>query len=238
MASLKREEEFKVNRARYENMQHGFKFAFWTALIPSGGVFIIMGLYYFIRALALLAGATMVIGQKIANDITGGSETTGLGYKVPYLYMGFLFLIALLSFLGFFFKVRKPHYVTLGLYIAGAVYGLIALILSSVNVFFGLYLIAYGAFGIWLCDYIFRLHKEHDYLSLQEGYPDFIVAINEPRPMANTSGLHYKQSEFQMRQRKEKAAKGELPEPQDYEMDELTVDTQLPKGTRKIDNMM
>ena len=23
MASLKREEEFKVNRARYENMQHG-----------------------------------------------------------------------------------------------------------------------------------------------------------------------------------------------------------------------
>ena len=56
--------------------------------------------------------------------------------------------------------------------------------------------------------------------------------------MSNTSGLHYKQSEFQMRQRKEKAAKGELPEPQDYEMDELTVDTQLPKGTRKIDNMM
>ena len=166
MASLKREEEFKVNRARYENMQHGFKFAFWTALIPSGGVFIIMGLYYFIRALALLAGATMVIGQKIANDITGGSETTGLGYKVPYLYMGFLFLIALLSFLGFFFKVKKPHYVTLGLYIAGAVYGLIALILGSVNVFFGLYLIAYGAFGVWLCDYIFRLHKEHDYLSL------------------------------------------------------------------------
>lgn len=239
MASKKRQEEFYTNHERYALLQKHFKFSFWASLIPSGGVFIIMTIYYMIRGLVLLAGASMIVGQKLANDITGETTKTGLGYTVPYLFMAFLFFIALLSFLGFFFKVKKPYYAVLGLHIAGAAYGLLGMIFNWCGVLMGLYLLAYGGFGIWLCDFIFRLYKEQNYLSLQEGYPDFIVVINEPRPMANTSGLHYKQSEYLKRQQKEKKEKGETAsEAQNFEMDELTVDTELPKGTRKIDNMM
>ena len=238
MASLKREEEYKINRQRYDDMMKSFKTTFWMTMLPSAGVWLALMLYYFIRTLAMLAGAGAFFGQVIMNYANGTNEKSSLSYEQPHVYMCFLFAIALLSFLSFFFKKKKPMYVTFVLYGAGALYGLIALIMGHSSILAGLYFIAYGGYGIWLSDYIIRLYKENDYLSLQEGYPDFIVAIDEPRPMANTSGLHYKQSEFQMRQRKEKAAKGELPEPQDYEMDELTVDTQLPKGTRKIDNMM
>lgn len=239
MASLKREEEFYANHERYVKLKNHFKFAFWAAMIPSGATFIIMSLYYFIRALALLAGASMVIGQHLANQITGETTTTGLGYKVPYLYMFFIFSIAALSFVAFFFKLRKPHYVLIGLYAAGAVYGLAGMIFNWCSIPMGLYLLAYGGYGIWLQDFILRLHKELDYLSLQEGFPDFIIAINEPRPMANTSGMHYKQSEFIKRQQRQRIENGEVPElPQPAEMDELTIDTPLPKSSRKIDNMM
>lgn len=239
MPSLKREEEYTINKNRYEAMQKDFKKSFLIAMIPSAGVWVVLMLYYFIRALALLAGANMVIGQMFANQITGRDDKTGLGYEQPYLYMTFLFVIALLIGISFFLKKKQPLYATFALYGAGAVYGLIALISGSLDFIEGMYFIAYGGFGIWITDYILRLYKEKDYLSKQEGYPDFIIAIDEPRPMANTSGLYYKQSEYLKRQQKEKKESGEAgSEAPGWEMEDLPLDAQLPKGNRKIDNMM
>ncbi|MBQ7980861.1 MAG: hypothetical protein IJ305_04550 [Oscillospiraceae bacterium] len=238
MPSLKREEEYIANKRRYDTLKKNMKSTMLMGLLPSAGVWLALMLYYFIRALALLAGASMVIGQMLANMLTGRNDKTGLGYEQPHLYMVFLFAIGLLIFLSFFFKNRKPLYATFALYGAGALYGLIGLVTGNCGILVGLYFIAYGGYGIWLSDYILRLYKEQDYLALQEGYPDFLIAINEPRPMANTSGLYYSKSEHIKRQQKEKKESGEAPEEQNWEMEDLPLDAQLPKGNRKIDNMM
>lgn len=238
MPSLKREEEYTINKKRYNTMRKNFRKSFLIAMLPSAGVWLVLMLYYFIRALALLAGANMVIGQMFANQITGRDDKTGLGYEQPHLYMTFLFTIALLLGISFFFKNKKPVYATFVLYGAGAVYGLVALIMGKCDVVEGLYFIVYGFLGAWISDYILRLYKEKDYLSKQEGYPDFIIAIDEPRPMANTSGLYYKKSEYIKRQQKEKKENGEASEAQSWEMEDLPLDAELPKGNRKIDNMM
>ncbi len=239
MSSLKREEEFRANKQRYDAMQKSFKTTFWMAIIPSIGVWVALTLYYVIRGLALLAGASMIMGEYWVYQTTGDPIESDLFYHKPVVYMGFLFVIGLLTFFSYAFKKKFPLYILFAVYGAGAVYGLVALVTGKCGILMGLYLIAYGGYGIWLSDFILRLFKEQKYLSLQEGYPNFDSAINEPRPMANTSGLYYNRSEYLKRQQKEKKEKGEaVSEPQSWEMDELPLDAELPKGNRKIDNMM
>ena len=240
MASLKREEEFRINHKKYKDIMKHFHFAFWLAIVPSAGIFFPLLIYYFIRTLAMLAGTDLVLAQKILNEELGTNDSSGLTFNLPYLYMFFLFSIAALSFIAFFFKLRKPHKFLFCVYIAGAIYGLVGLFRGTASILTGLYLIIYGIYGMWLQDYIIRLHKDLDELALKEGYPDFIEVINEPRPMANTSGLHYHQSEFLKRQQKEKKENpdSEQTAPTNYEMDELSMETQLPKSNRKIDSMM
>lgn len=237
MASKKREQEYEANRRHYKEIQSGFKFGFLSSVIPSGAVFLIMALYYFIRALALLSGATMIWGQYLVNTYVNpdNPESVGLGYTVPYGFMAYIFAVAVLSAAAFALKKRGCNKILLPLFAAGALYGLFGLFTSRCSVLTGLYLFALGSYGTWLESYILRLHKELDDLSLKEGYPDFIVALDEPKTMANTSGLTYKQSEFQKRQRKEE---GHEKMSNAAAMDELTIDTELPKGNRKIDNMM
>ena len=238
MASKKREQEYDANRRHYKEIQSGFKFGFLSSLIPSGAVFVLMVLYYFIRGLALLAGAGMMLGQWIVNTELGvGSEgeSSGMAYTVPYGFMGYILLVAGLSIASYVLKKRAFNKILLPLFAAGALYGLAGMFLGLCGVGMGLYLFALGCYGTWLESYVLRLHKELDVLSLKEGYPDFIIALDEPKTMANTSGLTYKSSEFQKRQRKEE---GHEKMSNSAEMDELTIDTQLPKGNRKIDNMM
>ena len=235
MASTKREMEYDNNRRHYKEIQSGFKFGFWSAVIPSGAVLIGLTAYYFIRGLAILAGATMVIGQYYANQIAGTDDRAGLGYTVDYGLLVYVFAVALIAVLAFVLKKRSFNKLLIPIFIAGILYGLYGLITGSFNVVKGLYLFALGSYGTWLEFYILRLHKELDVLSLKEGFPDFIIALNEPKTMANTSGLTYKASEFKKRQRKEE---GYEKMSNDAAMDELTLDTELPKGNRKIDNMM
>ena len=235
MASAKREQEYDANRRHYKEIQSGFKFGFWSTVIPAGAVLIGLAAYYFIRGLAILAGATMVIGQYYANQIAGTNDRAGLGYTVDYGLMAYIFAVILLDVLAFFLKKRAFNKLLIPLFIAGAVYGISGMFMGHCTVGKGLFLFALGCYGIWMEFYILRLHKELDVLSLKEGYPDFIVALNEPKTMANTSGLTYKGSEFKKRQRKEE---GYEKMPNNAAMDELTLDTELPKGNRKIDNMM
>ncbi len=240
MASLKREEEFRINHQKYKNLMKHFHAAFWLAVIPSGVVFVIMTLYYGLRGLALLSGADLVLVQKIINDELGTNDSSGLTFSVPYLYMFFLFAIAALSFIAFFFKMRKPHKYIFCIYAAGTLTGFFGMIFGKMSVLFGLYLVLYGIYGMWLQDYILRLHKDLDELALKDGFPDFIEAINEPHPMANTSGLHYHRSEFlkrEQRNKKENGADADAASPVTA-MEELTMDTPIPKSSRKIDSMM
>lgn len=238
MPSLKREEEYKINKQRYDSMQKSFKISFLMAMIPSAGVWIVLLLWNFIRTLAMLAGGTAFFSQVILNYANGTDKKSDLYFEIPYLLMTYLFIIGLLTFLSFFFKNRKPLYVLYAIFGAGAVCGLVGIISGDCGILEGLLHIAYGGYGIWLTDYIIRLYKEKDYLSKQEGYPHFIIAIDEPRPMANTSGLYYKKSEYIKRKQKEKKESGEAAEAQNWEMEDLPLDAQLPKGNRKIDNMM
>lgn len=235
MASTKREMEFEINRNHYKEIQGGFKFGFLSTVIPSGAVLLGLTAYYFIRGLAILAGATMVIGQYYANQIAGTDDRAGLGYTVDYGFFAYVFAVTLFAVLAFIFKKRTFNKLLIPLFIAGGLYGLSGMFMGHCTVGKGLFLFALGCYGTWMEFYILRLHKELDVLSLKEGYPDFIVALNEPKTMANTSGLTYKSSEFQKRQRKEE---GYEKMSNDAAMDELTLDTELPKGNRKIDNMM
>lgn len=240
--SSKRDELFKANHYRYKKLQKHFKFSFWAGIIPSGAVFAILAIVYAIRGLAMLAGGSLVMAQKILNEELGTNESTGLGFTTPYAYLTYLLVIAAITAIAFFFKKRKLTFPLFLLYAGGAVFGLIGMFTGAVGTLFGMYLLAYGCYGMWLEDFTRRLYKELDYLSLQEGYPDFIEMINEPKAMANSLGLRYHQSEYQKRLRKEAKENGnasENPEtPQSFEMDELSVDAPPPKGTRKIDNML
>lgn len=240
--SSKRDELFKANHYRYKKLQKHFKFSFWAGIIPSGAVFAILAIVYAIRGLALLAGGSLVMAQKILNEELGTNESSGLGFTTPYAYLTYLLVIAAITAIAFFFKKRKLTLPLFLLYAGGAVFGLIGMFTGAVGTLFGMYLLAYGCYGMWLEDFTRRLYKELDYLSLQEGYPDFIEMINEPKAMANSLGLRYHQSEYQKRLRKEAKENGnasENPEtPQSFEMDELSVDAPPPKGTRKIDNML
>lgn len=243
MALNKREEEFYKNHERYKNVQKHFKFAFWAGMLPSAAVWVALTLVYAIRGLAMLAGAELVLVQKILNDEMGTNESSGLPFKTPYAYLTFLFVIALLTFITFFFNKKKPHLILFLLYAGGAVFGLIGMFTGAVKTLFGLYLLAYGCYGMWLEDFVRRLHKELDYLSLQDGYPDFMQVINEPKSMSNTSGLTRRRSEYRKRLRQDG---GEIEKPlpilteqeTSSEMEELSIDSPPPKGSRKIDNMM
>ncbi|MDE5575770.1 MAG: hypothetical protein K2J11_00080 [Oscillospiraceae bacterium] len=238
--SSKRDELFKANHYRYKKLQRHFKFSFWAGIIPSGALFAILAVVYAIRGLAMLAGASLVVAQKLINEELGTNESTGLSFETPYAYLAYLLVIAAITAIAFFFKSRKAHLPLFLLYAAGAVFGLIGMFTGAAGTFFGMYLLAYGCYGMWLEDFVRRLYKELDYLSLQEGYPDFIEALNEPKAMANSLGLKYYQSEYQKRLRKETKENGENAEalPPPTEMDELSIDSPPPKGTRKIDNML
>ncbi|MCH5192804.1 MAG: hypothetical protein J1F11_02510 [Oscillospiraceae bacterium] len=238
MSSKKREQEYDNNRRHYKEIQGGFKFGLLTTVIPAGTAVLGMILYYFIRGLAMLAGATMLVGQWIVNTEMGAEstgETSGLGYAVDYGFIAYLLAAAVLAIVAFSLKKKVFNKILLLLFIAGGLYGLTGMFTGSCSVVQGLFLFAFGSYETWLELYLLRLHRELDELSLKEGFPDFIIALNEPKTMANTSGLTYKQSEFQKRQRKEE---GYEKLPVNTAMDELTLDTELPKGNRKIDNMM
>lgn len=242
--SSKRDELFKANHYRYKKLQKHFKFSFWAGLIPSGAAFVFLLLYYAFSAILNIIGSAANLADRMLKAMITGEviEKQANPMSVPYLFMAYLFAAAAITAAAHFFKARKPHYVLFGLYAVGAVSSLIGMFTGSFTALFGLYALAYGCYGMWLEDFTRRLYKELDYLSLQEGYPDFIEAINEPKAMANSLGLRYYQSEYQKRLRKEEKEDGNTPEnseaPQSFEMDELSIDSPPPKGTRKIDNML
>ncbi|MBD5139959.1 MAG: hypothetical protein HDT25_00875 [Ruminococcus sp.] len=242
MASAKIEYELEVNRGRMNNIRKSMKFGFLASVIASGLVYLVMGIYYFIRALAGMAGSTMMWAELILREATDGDSssavTNKLVYEYPYGFMAYILLLAILAVASYVSKKRGYNIAMLIFYGLGCLYGLFGLFAGICGTAMGVYLLAGGALGVWLESFVLGLYKELDYLSLQDGYPDFIPLLTEPQSMSNTTGLTYKQSEYRKNSLKEQKKKNEYVSAGFAEMEELTLDTELPKGTRKIDNMM
>lgn len=243
MSSAKVEYELEVNRGRMRNIRKSLKFGFLAAVIMSGTLFLILGVYYFIRALAGMAGSTMIWGEYyvrelLGSDATSSSATKDLMYEYPYAFMAYLLLTAVLAIASYVSKKRGYNIALLVFYSLGGLAGLIGLVAESCGRLTGVFLLISGGLGIWLEIFLLGVYKELDYLSLQDGYPDFIPLLTEPQSMSNTTGLTVKQSEYMKRSLKEQKQKNEYVSAGSAEMEELTLDTELPKGTRKIDNMM
>ncbi len=242
MASAKIEYELEVNRGRMANIRKSMKFGFLASVIASGAVFLVMGIYYFIRALAAMAGSTMMWGEYFVRELMDGDAaspaTESLMYEYPYGFMAYILLLAVLAAASYVSKKRGYNIAMLIFYGLGCLYGLVGLFTEICGTAMGVYLIAGGALGVWLEIFILGLYKELDYLSLQDGYPDFIPLLTEPQSMSNTTGLTFKQSEYRKNNLKEQKKKNEYVSAGSAEMEELTVDMELPKGNRKIDNMM
>ncbi|MDE6595050.1 MAG: hypothetical protein K2K44_03470 [Oscillospiraceae bacterium] len=240
MASAKIEYELEVNRGRMRNIRKSLKFGFLASVIASGAVFLVMGIYYFIKALAGMAGASLLVGELFVKEYLGGETpaANNLMYKYPYGFMAYILLLAILAVASYVTKKRGYNIAMLIFYGLGCLYGLFGLYSGSCGTAMGVYLLAGGALGVWLESFLLGVYKELDYLSLQDGYPDFIPLLTEPQSMSNTTGLTLKQSEYRKNSLKEQKRKNEYVSAGSAEMDELTIDTELPKGNRKIDNMM
>lgn len=240
MASAKMEYELEVNRGRIKNVRKSLKFGFLVSVIASGAVFLVMGIYYFIRALAGMAGASLLVGEAYVQEYLGGDTpaANNLVYEYPYGFMAYILLLAGLAAASYVTKKRGYNIAMLIFYGLGCLYGICGLFLDACGTAMGLYLFIGGGLGVWLESFLLGVYKELDYLSLQDGYPDFISLLTEPQSMSNTTGLTVKQSEYRKNSLKEQKRKNEYISAGSAEMDELTIDTELPKGNRKIDNMM
>lgn len=241
MPSVKKEREFDANRQRYQDAKKSMKTSFIiSAAVPIAGV-VILGVYYFIRALAGMASSSILIAERIVKTYLDGEtpETERLMYDYPYAFMGFLLLTLGFTVAAYVTRKRGYNIALLVFYALGGITGIVGLIGGSVGIVMGLYLIVCGALGVWVESYILGIYKEIDYLSLQEGFPDFIIAMHEPHTMANTITLNRKNNEYRKLQQKESRENKEQGEgTAGFEMEELTIDTELPKGSRKIDSML
>ena len=173
-------------------------------MIPFGGLWLGLTIYYFFKGLALLAGANMVIGQLWANEITGRNDPIPLTYKTPYLLMFYLFVIFILAAISRGFRKKGINYALEVIFVASFIYGFVCIFYSIMPVHYSVLLMAASIYGFWVCDITLRQYKELEFLSKQEGYPDFVDLIGEPVPMANTRGVYMRQYELLKEQAKKR----------------------------------
>lgn len=195
MASIRRERLFEEYRNRRIHADTLFKRALWAMLIPFGGLLAALTLYYFIRGLALLAGASMVVGQLLANSITGRNDPIPLTYKVPYMLMFYLFLVTVFAIITRSFKKKWSNFTLKIIFIVSFIYGFISIYFNLMRLSYCIILMIASFYGFWCCDVISRQFKEHEFLAKQEGYPDFIDLVGEPVPISNTRGIYMRQYE-------------------------------------------
>ncbi|MGN0586484.1 MAG: hypothetical protein ACI4JF_04290 [Oscillospiraceae bacterium] len=196
MASIRRERLFEQYRDRMSAAKSNLNKCFMALMIPFGGLWLGLTLYYFIKGLALLAGSGMFFGQLIDNYASGKNEPLPLTYKIPYLLMFYLFMIFILSAISRGFRKKGINYALEVIFVASFIYGFVCIFFSLMPVYYSVLLMAASIYGFWVCDITLRQYKELDFLSKQEGYPDFVDLVGEPVPMANTRGVYMRQYEL------------------------------------------
>lgn len=209
MASIRRERLFEEYRNRLHAAKSKLNKCFMALMIPFGGLWLGLMLYYFIKGLALLAGAEMVIGQLLANEITGRDDPIPLTYKTPYMLLFYLFVVFILSAISRAFRKKGINYALEVIFIVSFIYGFVCIFFSLMPVYYSVLLMAASIYGFWVCDITLRQYKELDFLSKQEGYPDFVDLVGEPVPMANTRGVYMRQYEL-LKEQAQKRTKDKL----------------------------
>lgn len=227
MASAHRERKFEEYRNRMFNAKQGFKKGYIMLMAVFAGSWIALFLYHFIKGLALLAGGGMFFGQMILNYATGKDDELPLQFETFYGLMLFLFVVALLATLSKVFKKKIFSTLLTVAFIGAFIFGLVCLYFKIIPVLRALILMASAVYGFWCNDYMLRQYKEFEFLSKQEGYPDFIDLIGEPVPIANTRGIYLRQYE----KLKENADKRkEARTPQDLNDSCVDINDYLKKG--------
>lgn len=193
MASIRRERLFEEYSKRKFNADRNLLRTFIMTGATAGGLYIILNVYYFIRCLALLAGGNFYFAQLILNKATGSNDPLPLMYKVPYLFMFYLFLIASFSGISFAFKKKIFIWFNLIVYAVSFLYSIVSIYNSSMSITYSVLLMAYSIYGLWVSDITLRQFKELKFLSKQDGYPDFIEIMGAPEPIANTRGVYLRQ---------------------------------------------
>ena len=195
MASTYRERKFEEYRNRMFNAKNSLKTGTFLLILPSAGTWVALFFYHIIKALALLAGGGAFFGQMILNYATGSNEKSDLSYETYWGLMFYVFIIALLAFLTRVLK-KKGFCIVLALIFAGTfVYGFFTIYFKILPLWQSITVMAASLYGFWCNDIVIRQFKEFDFLSKQEGYPDFIDLIGEPVPIANTRGVYLRQYE-------------------------------------------
>lgn len=211
MASTFRERKFEEYRNRMFNAKNRLKTGTFLLLLPSAGLWIVLFIYHIIKGFALLAGGHAFFGQMILNYATGSNEESPLSYETYWGLMFYVFIIAMLSFLTRSFK-KKGFCLVLAIIFAGTfIYGFFTIYFKMLPLWQSITLMASSLYGFWCNDIVIRQFKEFDFLSKQEGYPDFIDLIGEPVPIANTRGVYLRQYE-KLKEQSEKRKKNRTPD--------------------------
>lgn len=195
MASTFRERKFEEYRNRMFNAKHRLKTASFMILIPSGGLWIGLFLYHMIKGLAMLAGGGMFFGQIILNYANGTNEESPLSYETYWGLMLYVFIVSALAFIAMTFKKKGFSAALAVCFIGTFIYSFITINYGILPLWQSIALMAASVYGFWCNDHVIRQFKEFEFLSQQEGYPDFIDLIGEPVPIANTRGVYLRQYE-------------------------------------------
>ena len=204
MASARRERLFEEYRNRLCAAKSKLNKCFMAMMIPFGGLWLGLMLYYFFKGLAMMAGAGMYFGQIIENYAKSRNDPLPFAYKTPYLLLLYLFGIFILSAISRGFRKKGINYALEVIFVASFVYGFVCIFYSIMPVHYSVLLMAASIYGFWVCDITLRQYKELEFLSKQEGYPDFVDLVGEPVPMANTRGVYMRQYELLKEQAKKR----------------------------------
>jgi hypothetical protein len=155
----------------------------------TGGVWICMTAYYIFRSFLLGYGASMVVAEIVISKVMGEEFESPYMYEFPVFWLCYFFIMAVLVIFAVPLKVRAVCK-TLGvIFSCTSLYGAVAIVIGSEYLAFAVTLIVYGLFGVWLVSKILNQLDDLYALSKEEGYPDFIISVGEPRSAANTRGL-------------------------------------------------
>gem|GEM_PF-3180940 len=180
------------NAEKIAAVKKTFRFLAIIGFIPSGGAWLAFCVYYFFMSLAFLGpGLGIALGEMLVLTESGQTvdDNPAIFFTYHYFFMTYLFVTAILGLLSTAFKIRQANSVLAFIYVCTAMYGFISLAAGLESFYFTLYLIIYGLFGIFMVSKTLNQFDDLKALSQEEGYPDFIINIDQPRSIVNTRGI-------------------------------------------------
>jgi hypothetical protein len=192
-----REEHYRKNADKMTAVKKTMKLLFVIGVSPTAFLWVFLLVYNLIKVLALFAGAGMYFTEFAIAKEMGAKYEKSPAYDYPYILMIYLFVITVLIILGTAFKKRGVDNALGVIYPATIIYGIITAATGFESFLFSMLIILYGLFGIWLVSKILNQLDDIKTLEREEGYPDFLISVDEMRTVANTNGIFVKQLDEQ-----------------------------------------